>query len=82
MLARFGPLPSDSRWSFELEWDGFRAIGSTEDGLRVPSRRGRNMTLVLPELQRLPAGLVLDGELVAWKGRQPWFPNVCRRVLN
>jgi hypothetical protein len=40
------------------------------------------MTLVLPELQRLPAGLVLDRELVAWKGRQPWFPNVCRRVLN
>jgi bifunctional non-homologous end joining protein LigD len=40
------------------------------------------MTPCLPELRRLPEGLVLDGELVAWKGREPWFPNVCRRVLN
>jgi bifunctional non-homologous end joining protein LigD len=40
------------------------------------------MTPVLPELRGLPAGLVLDGELVAWKGREPHFPLVCRRVLN
>ena len=38
------------------------------------------MTLVLPELNALPTGLVLDGELVAWKGSQPYFPF--RRVLN
>jgi bifunctional non-homologous end joining protein LigD len=82
MLARSGPLPSGPGWSFELKWDGFRALVSTEDGLRVRSRRGWNMTPVLPELRKLPTGLVLDGELVAWKGRVPWFPNVCRRVLN
>jgi bifunctional non-homologous end joining protein LigD len=82
MLARFGPLPSGRAWSFELKWDGFRAIVSTEDGLRVRSRRGWNMTPALPELRNLPTGLVLDGELVAWKGRVQWFPNVCRRVLN
>jgi len=23
-----------------------------------------------------------DGELVAWKGREPYFPRICRRVLN
>jgi ATP-dependent DNA ligase len=51
MLARPGPLPSGSGWSFELKWDGFRAIVSTEDGLRVRSRRGWNMTPVLPELR-------------------------------
>ena len=82
MLSRPGPLPSGSGWSFELKWDGFRAIVSTEDGLRVRSRRGWNMTPVLPELRALPAGLVLDGELVAWKGSEPYFPLVCRRVLN
>ena len=26
--------------------------------------------------------MVLDGELVAWKGSEPYFPLVCRRVLN
>jgi bifunctional non-homologous end joining protein LigD len=40
------------------------------------------MTELLPELGSLPAGLVLDGELVAWKSGQPHFPLVCRRVLN
>jgi bifunctional non-homologous end joining protein LigD len=48
----------------------------------VRSRRGWNMTTVLPELRALPSGLLLDGELVAWKGTKPYFPLVCRRVLN
>jgi bifunctional non-homologous end joining protein LigD len=82
MLARNGPLPSGSGWTYELKWDGFRAIASTEDGLRVRSRRGWNMTAVLPELRELPPGLVLDGELVAWKNGEPYFPLSCRRVLN
>ena len=46
------------------------------------SRRGWNMTTVLPELRSLPTGLVLDGKLVAWKGSEPYFPLICRRVLN
>jgi bifunctional non-homologous end joining protein LigD len=40
------------------------------------------MTTVLSELRGLPSGLVLDGELVAWKGKVPYFPHICRRVLN
>ena len=82
MLARPGPLPTGPAWSFELKWDGFRALVSTEDGLRVRSRRGWDMTPILPELQKLPDGLVLDGELVAWKGKEPWFPNLRRRMLK
>ena len=62
MLSRPGPLPCGTGWSFELKWDGFRALVSTEDGLRVRSRRGWNMTEVLPELRGLPPGLVFDGE--------------------
>jgi bifunctional non-homologous end joining protein LigD len=65
-----------------LKWDGFRALASTEDGLRVRSRRGWNMTALLPELRGLPAGLVLDGEVVAWRDGDPYFPDVCARVLN
>jgi len=40
------------------------------------------MTTVLPEPRGVPSGLVLDGELVAWRGSVPYFPQVCRRVLN
>jgi bifunctional non-homologous end joining protein LigD len=82
MLSRPGPLPSGSGWSFEVKWDGFRALVSTEDGLRVRSRHGWNMTELLPELASLPAGLALDGELVAWRDGDPYFPDVCARVLN
>ena len=82
MLSRPGPLPTGDGWSHELKWDGSRALVSTEDGLAVRSRRGWNMTSVLPELRALPTGLLLDGELVAWKGSEPYFPHVCRRVLN
>jgi len=82
MLSPPGPLPAGSAWSFELKRDGFRALVSTEDGFTVRSRRGWNMTSVLPELRGLSAGLVLDGELVAWRNSKPYFPLVCRRVLN
>jgi bifunctional non-homologous end joining protein LigD len=40
------------------------------------------MTAVLPELGGLSARLVLDGELVASEGSEPYFPHICRRVLN
>jgi ATP-dependent DNA ligase len=59
--------------------DGFRALVSTEDGLRIRSRRGWDMTTVLPELRYLPSGLVVDGELVAWKRSKPYSPLVGRR---
>jgi hypothetical protein len=32
MLSRSGPLTTDQCWSFELKWDGFRALVSTETG--------------------------------------------------
>jgi ATP-dependent DNA ligase len=64
MLARSGPLPTRGDWAFEVKWDSFRAIVSTEGSLRVRSRRGWNMTEFLPELDSLPVSATLDGELV------------------
>jgi bifunctional non-homologous end joining protein LigD len=83
MLARSGRLPSESGYAFELKWDGFRALARTGDDFRVRSRRGWNMTELLPELRNLPVDAVLDGELVAL-GDDEWpdFPSVCERLLN
>src|SRR5262245_21669092 len=39
MLLRPGSIRTGDGWAFELKYDGFRAIVSTEDGLRVRSRR-------------------------------------------
>jgi ATP-dependent DNA ligase len=53
MLARSGPLPTEAGWSYELKWDGFRAIVRSGREFRVRSRRGWNMTPLLPELAAL-----------------------------
>ena len=64
MLARPGELPTGNGWAYEVKWDGFRAIVSTEDGLRVHSRHiavGGDAVWVTPgtktcaEHDRLPA---------------------------
>jgi len=62
---------------------GPRALVSTVDGLRVLSRRGWDLTAFLPELERLPPGLVLDGELVGWEpDGLPSFPAISARMLH
>ena len=82
MRSRPGALPVGGGWSFEPKYDGFRAVISTEKAIRVRSRRGWEMGSLVPELEGLPTGLVLDGELVAWRGSEPYFPLVGRRILN
>ena len=83
MLSRTGELPTGDGWSCEVKFDGFRALVSTVDGLKVCSRRGWNMTEALPELRGIPKGLVLDGELVAFnKVGDPNFPLLSKRILN
>jgi ATP-dependent DNA ligase len=53
---------------FEPKWDGYRVL--VADG-RMWSRRGTDLTRYFPDLApvlkaMLPAGVVVDGELVAW----------------
>ena len=83
MLARSGRLPIGGGWAYEVKWDGFRAIVSTEGELRVRSRRGWNMTPHVEFLARLPVAAILDGELVAFgSDGKPDFPLVCEAVLH
>jgi bifunctional non-homologous end joining protein LigD len=82
MLARSGRLPTSGDFAYEVKWDGFRAIVSTENGLRVRSRRGWDMTELVPELAALPVFTTLDGELCAFgEDGLPDFPLVCERML-
>ena len=76
-------LPAGRGWSYEVKWDGFRAIVSTEGPLRVRSRRGWDIADRASFLERLPVRAVLDGELVALDddGR-PDFPTLCENLLH
>ncbi len=77
MLARPG-TPFDSvEHLFEVKWDGMRLLTYVEDGsYRLVSRHGQDITDRFPELDflaDLPAGTVLDGELVVLRGGKPDF---------
>lgn len=72
MLATAGVLPAgDEGWTYELKWDGIRAICYVEGGrVRLRSRSGHDLTASFPELAGLGETLgsrrvVLDGEIVA-----------------
>lgn len=83
MRLRPGAIPSGDAWAFEVKYDGFRAIVSTERDLDVRSRHGWNMADRVPELRALQHGLVLDGELVAFNQEgAPHWPLVVERILH
>ena len=72
MLAKLSTLPADqSRWAFEVKWDGVRAITRSEPGrIHIHSRNGNDITAAYPELRALNRALgsrsaILDGEVVA-----------------
>ena len=88
MLARAAPLPSPERgWSFEVKWDGVRAIAYAQPGrLRLESRNLNEITAAYPEMRGLLGDLgmreaVFDGEIVAFddSGR-PSFERLQRRM--
>jgi bifunctional non-homologous end joining protein LigD len=82
MLLRSARLPISSDHSFEPKWDGFRCLVSRNGSLRARSRRGWDMTGLVPELADLPDGIAVDGELVAFgDDGLPSFPRLCDRML-
>ena len=66
MLARAGAIPQGSGWTFEPKLDGFRCLVCTHALFRARSRRGWDMTHLLPEFRRgLPLRVQLDGRITA-----------------
>lgn len=75
-------------WSFEMKWDGYRAIAVVGDGgTKLISRNGHDLTGDFPELgilgSLLPDRSVVDGEIVALdpSGR-PDFSLLQQRVSH
>ena len=77
MLARPGKPFDSAKHLFEVKWDGMRALAYVEaGGYRIVSRHGNDITDRFPELDSLadlPAGTVLDGELVVLRDGKPSF---------
>lgn len=76
-----GGLPQGRGWSFEVKWDGYRAMARSERGrLRLDSRSGLELVDRFPALRELAAvtadGTLLDGEVVALVDGVPSFEAV------
>ncbi|HMF14151.1 MAG TPA: hypothetical protein VKE94_17670 [Gemmataceae bacterium] len=91
MLPKLAPMlavpaaPFDSPvYSFEIKWDGIRALAAVDAaGWRLWGRQRADYTERYPELdvlRRLPAGTLVDGELVACDADgRPDLPRLLRR---
>ncbi|MEV6488468.1 non-homologous end-joining DNA ligase [Actinoplanes sp. NPDC051633] len=84
MLATTGPLPSGPGWSYEFKWDGVRVISAFDSGApRLYARSGTTVTAAYPEISamRLPAGSLLDGEMVVMNAEgRPSFTALAERM--
>lgn len=88
MLAKASSLPADQEnYSFEIKWDGIRAIAYLEKNqLKLFSRNLLDITAQYPELQQLALkhpkkSLILDGEIVAFnRAGHPSFELLQKRM--
>lgn len=87
MKATAGALPEGDGWTFEVKWDGMRALTFLDHGaVRVQSVNLRDVTASWPELADLPGAVaaptaILDGELVATDASgNPSFSRLQQRM--
>jgi bifunctional non-homologous end joining protein LigD len=90
MLATAGTMPpraDQHRWSYEMKWDGVRAVAYVTGGrFALYGRSGRDFTSIYPEVAGLAteftgSAAILDGEVVAFDelGR-PSFETLQQRM--
>ncbi len=85
MLAAKGrDVPTGPQWLMEPKYDGWRAVASTIDGVRLDTRAGNEITQV-PYIasalaERLPKDTIIDGEMVALHHGRQW--NRTEQILS
>ena len=84
MLATAGPLPTGPDWTYEFKWDGVRVLALSGGGPPdLFARSGAVVTAAYPEIAdlRLPAGTLLDGEMVVFDAHgRPSFTALAERM--
>lgn len=87
MKATAGTLPAGDGWTYEIKWDGMRALAFIDGGrVRIQSANERDVTVSWPELATLPDAVaataaLLDGELVATDAAgRPSFGQLQQRM--
>ncbi len=79
-------LPEPPGWAYEPKWDGFRALAwsGAADAARLDSRNRRPLLRYFPELQpaleALPAGSVVDTEVLVVRDDVIQFDSLQQRI--
>lgn len=75
--------PEPPGWRYEPKWDGFRAVAWSDD-VRLDSRNQKPLLRYFPELrpalEQLPAGTVVDGEVLVVLGDRTSFDSLQLRI--
>jgi bifunctional non-homologous end joining protein LigD len=88
MLASVGePVRDLDLWSVEAKWDGWRALVYIEDGRKVRTRAGRQVSDSLPELAGLADALsgrsaILDGVIALVDGAVDFYAMAPRMLYT
>ena len=84
MEARVSETWPKGAFVYEPKWDGFRAVCWSQPEIRLDSRNRRPLLRYFPELgpalERLPAGTVVDGEVVVVVGGATDFSSLQQRI--
>jgi bifunctional non-homologous end joining protein LigD len=88
MLAQIAhEAPRGDGWTFEIKWDGVRAMAFASGDLRFTGRKGNDISVQYPELAGLRPQIgartaILDGEIAVLdeKGR-PSFGRIQPRIM-
>jgi DNA ligase D-like protein (predicted ligase)/DNA ligase D-like protein (predicted 3'-phosphoesterase) len=84
MLARTAEAPFSSKdWTFEVKWDGIRAIAYINNEMSIRSRNQKELKNNFPELQELKEltrNVVLDGEIIIMRDRKVNFKTLLKRI--
>jgi bifunctional non-homologous end joining protein LigD len=88
MLAELSPtVPKSGEWSYEVKWDGIRAMIALDEGVvRIHSRNHNDITVAFPELTGADASFratcgLFDGEIVCLDpAGRPLFKDVINRM--
>src|SRR3954451_8485732 len=79
-------IPNGHGWQYEPKWDGFRCLVFRDGGkVELQSKSGQTLTRYFPDLVGAVAALkakqfVLDGEIVAPRGKAFSFDDLLQRI--
>ena len=83
LAASTAAVPTGPEWVHEVKWDGIRVLADVVDRqVRLYTRTGREIAQVFPELAGLGTlfeDMLLDGEVVAFRGGVPSFAGLMER---